>query len=243
VGGTIKNQEWVSPSLNTTADGALYFSLRDLARWGVALNHGKIPSRRVVAAAWTPVTLKDGGTFPYGMGWDLGDQRGRRRIGHTGSWQGFKTAMFRYPDYDLTVAMLANLAEAQPGALVQAIAGILEPSLTPAHTDAATAEKPPFPVADLIREIATGVDADHLTPALRRFLSPLSRKEWADVLESATGWTSMGCDPVAKQSILRLGAAVERICYARTSGTSGSSLVSAYYGADGRAAYVNAYSF
>src|SRR5207247_2250734 len=28
--GALKNQEWVAPTLNTTADGALYFTVRDL---------------------------------------------------------------------------------------------------------------------------------------------------------------------------------------------------------------------
>ena len=31
--GTLKNQEWVSPSLNTTADGTLYLSIQDLIAW------------------------------------------------------------------------------------------------------------------------------------------------------------------------------------------------------------------
>ena len=33
VKGELKNQEWVAPSLNTTADGALYFSVLDLVAW------------------------------------------------------------------------------------------------------------------------------------------------------------------------------------------------------------------
>jgi CubicO group peptidase (beta-lactamase class C family) len=32
----IKNQDWVSPTLNTTADGALYFNTVDLTKWDVA---------------------------------------------------------------------------------------------------------------------------------------------------------------------------------------------------------------
>jgi hypothetical protein len=36
--GQLKNQEWVSPTLNTTADGSLYFSILDLARWDAALH-------------------------------------------------------------------------------------------------------------------------------------------------------------------------------------------------------------
>src|SRR5215210_636989 len=97
----VKNQEWVSPSLNTTADGALYLSVNDLAKWAVALKQQRVPPARVINAAWTPVALADGGTFPYGFGWDLSPQRNHRRIGHTGSWQGFKTAIYRYPELDL----------------------------------------------------------------------------------------------------------------------------------------------
>ena len=37
VKGELKNQEWVSPTLNTTADGSLYFSILDLAKWDAAL--------------------------------------------------------------------------------------------------------------------------------------------------------------------------------------------------------------
>jgi CubicO group peptidase (beta-lactamase class C family) len=37
VKGQVKNQEWVAPTLNTTADGSLYFSILDLAKWDAAL--------------------------------------------------------------------------------------------------------------------------------------------------------------------------------------------------------------
>ncbi|NHZ64668.1 serine hydrolase [Massilia sp. CCM 8694] len=33
-----KNQQWVSPTLNTTADGSLYLTVRDLAKWHIALD-------------------------------------------------------------------------------------------------------------------------------------------------------------------------------------------------------------
>src|SRR5215203_864313 len=117
VKGQVKNQEWVSPTLNTTADGALYLTANDLARWALGLRERRLPPAPVLDEAWTPVRLKDGGVFPYGYGWGLADQRGHRRIGHTGSWQGFKTAIYRYPEFDLTVVALANLAEATPGPL------------------------------------------------------------------------------------------------------------------------------
>jgi len=42
VKGELKNQEWVSPSLNSTADGALYFTVEDLQKWDAALYTEKL---------------------------------------------------------------------------------------------------------------------------------------------------------------------------------------------------------
>jgi CubicO group peptidase (beta-lactamase class C family) len=127
--GELKNQEWVSPSLNTTADGALYVTVRDLAQWAIALNHRRVVGAALLDTAWTPVRLSNGTTYPYGFAWYLMDQNGQRRISHTGSWQGFKTVIARYPGSGLTVIVLANLAEAQVGPIAYAVAGLQDPKL------------------------------------------------------------------------------------------------------------------
>jgi N-acyl-D-amino-acid deacylase len=127
--GELKNQNWVSPTLNTTADGALYYTILDLTKWAVALNHKRVPSAAGLDLMWTPVKLNNGTTHGYGFGWSIGSQNGHLRIGHGGAWQGFKTAIERYPEYGLTVIALANLAQATPGTIVTTLAGIVEPAL------------------------------------------------------------------------------------------------------------------
>jgi N-acyl-D-amino-acid deacylase len=129
VDGVLKNQNWVSPSLNTTADGALYYTVRDLTKWAVALNHKRLPSAAGLDLMWTPVNLNNGTTHDYGFGWVIGNQNGHLRIGHGGGWQGFRTAIERYPEFGLTVIALANLAQATPGTIVTAIAEMVEPEL------------------------------------------------------------------------------------------------------------------
>lgn len=37
VKGEVKNQEWIAPMVNTTADGSLYFSILDLAKWDASV--------------------------------------------------------------------------------------------------------------------------------------------------------------------------------------------------------------
>ena len=129
--GQLKNQDWVSPSLNTTADGALYFTVYDMAKWDAALYTEKLLKRSSLEQMWTPVKLNNGTTFPYGFGWGLGNVRGHRVIEHGGSWQGFKAQISRYVDDKLTIILFANQARANQTKLAHDIAAIINPDLAP----------------------------------------------------------------------------------------------------------------
>ena len=109
VNGEIKNQEWVSPSLNTTADGALYTNVLDMAKWDAALYTEKLLKKESLDQMWTPVRLNDGKTAGYGFGWDITSVNGHRLIEHGGAWQGFTTQISRYVDDKFTVIVLTNL--------------------------------------------------------------------------------------------------------------------------------------
>lgn len=127
VDGELKNQEWVAPSLNTTADGSLYVSLNDMIAWDRALRSSAILRPESWRAIYTPARLASGASYPYGFGWFVDEWRGRPWLHHSGSWQGFKTYISRYLGADLTVIVLANLAEADPARFVDRIAAALEP--------------------------------------------------------------------------------------------------------------------
>jgi CubicO group peptidase (beta-lactamase class C family) len=124
VKGELKNQEWVSPTLNTTADGALYFSILDLAKWDEALYTEKLLKRSSLDEMWTVVKLKNGqpNSGDYGFGWEIETKNGHRLIRHSGSWQGFKAEISRYVDDKLTVVVLANLESAEPGKIADHVA-------------------------------------------------------------------------------------------------------------------------
>ncbi len=124
VKGELKNQEWVSPVLNTTADGSLYFSILDLAKWDAALYTEKLLKRSSLDQMWTVVKLSNGqpNSGHYGFGWEITNSHGHRLIDHDGAWQGFKTQISRYVDDKLTVVVLANLTEADPGKIAEHVA-------------------------------------------------------------------------------------------------------------------------
>lgn len=245
VEGRLEHQEWVAPKLNTTADGALYLTVLDLARWAVGLNHLRYPGPDGLRQSWTPVRLNDGGTYPYGFGWSLDQQRGFPRIGHTGSWQGFKASIQRYPEQDLTVIALANLAEARPEAITLAVAGILEPALRPPQVipEPASGSTPPQPIPDLLQEISAGRGAARLTPGLARFVSGEFREALGELLRPSREWSWKGCDDVSARRLERLGSVIQRICYAAGRGKDVASLVEVDYAEDGRAAFVDWYDY
>ena len=124
VKGELKNQEWVAPAMNTTADGSLYFSIVDLSKWDAALYEGKLLKRSSFDLMWTPVKLKNGqpNKAGYGFGWFIEQRNGHRCIHHDGSWQGFETAIDRYVDDHLSVVALTNLAGAKPGEITKHVA-------------------------------------------------------------------------------------------------------------------------
>jgi CubicO group peptidase (beta-lactamase class C family) len=126
VKGQVKNQEWVSPTLNTTADGSLYFSVLDLAKWDAALYGDTLLKPSSLELMWTPVKLNNGqpNSGHYGFGWEITNPHGHRLISHPGSWQGFETQISRYVDDKLTVVVLCNLAGANPGKIAEGVAQI-----------------------------------------------------------------------------------------------------------------------
>lgn len=136
VNGALQHQSWVAPSLNTTADGSLYVSLRDLLAWNRALRERALLRPESWDAIFTPVTLTGGRTHPYGFGWDVDRIAGQPVYQHGGSWQGFKSHIARYLGDEISVMVLANLAQANPGRIVTAIAQSLIPKLsaTPSWT-------------------------------------------------------------------------------------------------------------
>jgi CubicO group peptidase (beta-lactamase class C family) len=245
--GELKNQEWVAPLLNTTADGALYFTVRDLTRWAVALNHRRVVGASQLDTAWTAVRLSDGATYPYGFGWYVLPQLGQRRISHTGSWQGFKTVIARYPESRVTVIVLANLAEAQVGAIAYAVAGRLKDGPIPPPHEMGPLDhtrEPPVSIKELLRTVIARPESAAITPRFRRFLSRDLTDWFRALVADNRQWTFLGCVQFNPGAFSYLGSDIAHECYARSVRPSGSrTAVSVFYTRDWRAAGVEGYGF
>ena len=104
--------------------GGVYSTVEDMYLWDQALYGENLVSKTTLARAFSPVRLNSGKSFPYGFGWRLDEHLGRPRIGHGGSWVGFRTFIGRYVDDRFSVVVLTNLAEADPEGISDAIAAI-----------------------------------------------------------------------------------------------------------------------
>jgi CubicO group peptidase (beta-lactamase class C family) len=176
-GGQLKNQEWVSPTFNSTADGTLYFNVMDLARWDEALDGTSVLTPASLDRMWTVYPLNDGkpNVAGYGFGWAMGEQNGHKRIEHDGGWQGFTCNFSRYPDDSLTVAVLTNLAYADVGLMAHVIAGLVDPPLTPARLTAIADDKPEIgaAMARMLDKLVAGEDIrSEVTVEALKFLTP-----------------------------------------------------------------------
>lgn len=161
--GDLKNQEWVSPELNTTADGSYYISLRDMVAWDAGLRARKLLDPASWDQVFAPVRLNSGRTYPYGFGWALEPFAGRAAQRHGGGWQGFATHIGRFPGDDLTIIVLTNLAEGNPGRITEGVAAILDPAMT-------EPERAPIPDTDpaarrRIRALLEAAAAGTLSPS------------------------------------------------------------------------------
>ena len=126
VEGHLKNQEWVAPTVNTTADGSLYFSILDLAKWDAALYTNVLLKDSTREQMWTVAKLNDGkpNSGHYGFGWFIESDGAHRVVEHEGQWQGFETQISRYVDDGLTVVVLTNLGSAKPDKIAHEVAAI-----------------------------------------------------------------------------------------------------------------------
>lgn len=90
-------------------DGMVNSTSGDLLRLDRALRKDEFVNPMLRQLMFTPVTMNNGGTFYYGMGWLIEhDDRLGSIVHHSGGWPGYSTWFKRYIDRDMTLIMLQN---------------------------------------------------------------------------------------------------------------------------------------
>lgn len=180
VDGQLKNQEWVSPSTNTTADGSLYFTILDLAKWDAALYTNQPLTQFSLAQIWQPTLLANGRKKPYGFGWQTDSIHGRRVVFHGGAWQGFKSSIIRFLDDKVTIVFFANSWETNDIKLTRGLASIFYPEFRLPAIQPIEDREPK--VTSFVRQVLTqiprgGTSPEIFTPEFRAKFFPEHARE------------------------------------------------------------------
>ncbi len=186
----------------------IYSTVEDLAKFDAALRGGRLLDRASLEAMWAPARLANGQDAlvsgqMYGLGWELGNLRGHRTVGHSGA---SGTNVLRFLDEPVTVIVLTNLdLAAGPNAAVIArrVAELLRPeyrsiaSLMPAaDPDPATTRG----LRDLLGAMAQGQASPLMTAGHTAFYHGLPadrRAQLARQLSTIDSLRYLGSDVVA----------------------------------------------
>jgi CubicO group peptidase (beta-lactamase class C family) len=112
------------PLNGITGSGGQYSTLEDFFNWDQALYADTLVSKNTMKQVFTRARLNNGEEIDYGFGWRLDSYKGHDRVAHGGSWVGFRTAISRYPDSELTIVVLSNLASYDPVAVSDQVTDI-----------------------------------------------------------------------------------------------------------------------
>ena len=137
-GGSFKETDQSSTSA-TLGDGGIYSSVDDLSKWDDALRDHTLLSEEEMKPALEPAKFGAAGNavlpddapealhgvaVKYGFGWFLDPYKGHERMWHYGDTMGFKTAIQRFTKDGLTVIVLCNRTDLDPGALAIRVADL-----------------------------------------------------------------------------------------------------------------------
>jgi len=106
--GEIVDAGYPYPEFIGAAAGILS-TVRDMAKYDIAIDRHVFLKKETQEKAWTPFVSNSGKRLPYGLGWFVMNHHGTRLIWHTGDWgSGFSAYLFKVPEKDLSLIMLAN---------------------------------------------------------------------------------------------------------------------------------------
>jgi CubicO group peptidase (beta-lactamase class C family) len=107
--------------------GGYLSTVLDLAKWDAVLYSDKILTADTRRQMWTPVTLNDGSSEPYGFGWELVSFRGRKLVHHSGGMPGARSEFARFVDDSLTIILLMNLDDVDVDSILNGVAALYLP--------------------------------------------------------------------------------------------------------------------
>jgi CubicO group peptidase (beta-lactamase class C family) len=135
------------PFENVYGNGGMLTTVGDLLRWNGNFIDAKVGGRAFVDSQLRKGILNDGRTNDYAAGIVVGTWRGVRENSHSGATAGYGGWLARYPDQNLSVAILCNASDANPQQLGRDVAAL--------YLGNALAQPPPAPKPVDVKDLQT----------------------------------------------------------------------------------------
>ena len=110
---------------NMIGNGGLLTTVGDLLLWNENFFNPKVGGQAFVDTMQTRMVLRNGRRITYALGLEVSTYDGVPEVGHSGSTAGYRTFLARYPAQHVSVAVLCNVASANPVALGHRVADLL----------------------------------------------------------------------------------------------------------------------
>lgn len=139
-----------STSRGPIGNSGIWTSVRDLLRWAHNWDDVKVGSTSLLDEMQQPTALAGGGSMNWGMGFEMGDYRGAKVVGHGGNDRGIDNYLAWYPQQRLAIAVLCNKDDVSARQLIRSIADLYITE-APSHS-AAKSNQPPSALVTLSQE-------------------------------------------------------------------------------------------
>jgi len=123
-GGHVDN-DYKYYDFDVYGDGGIFSNIIDLFKWNEALYTEKLVKQETLKEAFKPYVLNDGSVGDYGFGWNVSEIDSSKIVDHSGSWEGFRTHIFRDITNKHCVIILTNIGNRVATALHKACYYIL----------------------------------------------------------------------------------------------------------------------
>lgn len=137
----LKDSAWhlEMPFENVHGNGGLLTTVGDLLRWNQALDSGTVAGLDTLE---TRGVLSNGRKIEYALGLVVTDFQGVREVSHSGATAGYRAYLARYPETGVSVALLCNAGNANPGLATRTAALFMADRLRPGGPPAPAAPVP-----------------------------------------------------------------------------------------------------
>ena len=221
--GSLQNGVRLPTTAHARADVGISTTATDLVRWLDVHRNAKLLKRKSLSELFEFAKLNDGSSIPSGLGWWLNPIRGEPVRHHGGAFRtGFNSTINWYPKSELAVILLANQFRAGANDIGHMVAGVYDPTYSPASRRKPVTDPSPErtrALFEMLLNLSQGREG--LANAHRSFpYRYYERSDWSELLQDSEGMEYLGCDDILRRGDRLFNERISEICFFRTKGNN-----------------------